>query len=104
MDHLHFVLLKLKEVNLKLNPGKCEFTKISLTFLGHVVNCDGTQPNPWKIKGVIDFPIPTSITNMKTLLWLIGYYQNYVRGYFRITMPLFDLTKKDIVFKWNHNC
>ncbi len=42
LEHLCFVLLKLKEVNLKLNPGKCEFAKISLAFLGHVVSRDGT--------------------------------------------------------------
>ncbi len=104
MEHLRFVLLKLREVNLKLNPRKCEFAKISLTFLGHVVNRDSTQPDPQKIKVVIDFPIPTSITNVKAFLWFISYYRNYVRGYFWIVVPLFDLTKKDIVFKWNHNC
>jgi hypothetical protein len=36
------VLMKLREINLKINPNKCECAKISLTFLGHVVNCDGT--------------------------------------------------------------
>lgn len=104
LEHLRFVLLKLKEVNLKFNPRKCEFSKISLTFLGHVVSCDGTKPDPWKIKLVIDLLIPTSVPNVKAFLALTSYYQNYVKGYFWIVMPLFDLTKKDIVFKWNHNC
>jgi hypothetical protein len=74
LEHFHFILLKLKEVNLKLNLGKCEFVKISLIFLGHVVNHDGTQQDPRKIKVVIDFPIPMSIINVKAFLWLIGYY------------------------------
>jgi hypothetical protein len=104
LAHLRFVLLKLREINFKLNPGKCEFVKISLTFLGHEVNHDGTQLDPRKIKVIIDFPIPTSIINVKTFLWLISYYQDYVMGYFRIAMPLFDLIKKDIIFRWNHNC
>jgi hypothetical protein len=93
----------LREVNLKLNPRKHEFANTSLTFLKHVVSCDGTQLDPKNIKVIIDFPISTSITNVRALLGLIRYYQNYVRGYFWIAMPLFDLTKKDIVFKWNHN-
>lgn len=59
LEHLCFVLLKLKEVNLKLNLRKCEFVKISLTFLGHVVSCDGTQPNLRKIKVVTNILIPT---------------------------------------------
>jgi hypothetical protein len=27
-----------------------------------------------------------------------------VKGYLRIAIPLFELTNKDFVFKWNHNC
>jgi hypothetical protein len=40
LEHLHYVLLKLREVNLQFDPGKCEFAKASLAFLGHVVNRD----------------------------------------------------------------
>jgi len=96
---LRFVLLKLREINLKLNPRKCEFAKTSLTFLRHVVSCDGTQLDPQNIKVVIDFPISTLVTNVRTFLGLIGYYQDYVKGYSWIAMPLFDLTKKDICFQ-----
>ncbi len=35
MEHLWNVLLKLREVNLKFNLGKCELAKTSFTFLGH---------------------------------------------------------------------
>jgi hypothetical protein len=103
LGHLRFVLPKLREVNLKLNPRKCEFVNTSLTFLKHVVSRDGTQLDPKYIKAIIDFPISTSFTNVRALLGLIRYYQNYVMGYSWIAMPLFDLTKKDIVFEWNHN-
>jgi len=37
-QHFQFMMMKLKEVNLKLNPSKCEFVKTSIGFLGHVVN------------------------------------------------------------------
>jgi len=36
LEHLWFVLLRLREINLKLNPKKCEFAKVIMTFLGHV--------------------------------------------------------------------
>jgi hypothetical protein len=41
-EHLRYVLLRLREINLKFKPGKCEFTKTSLAFLGHVVSHDVT--------------------------------------------------------------
>ncbi len=42
LEHLSFMLLKLKEVDLKLNLGKCEFTKTCVGILGHIVNREGT--------------------------------------------------------------
>jgi hypothetical protein len=75
-EHFCFVLLKLKEVNLKFNIRKCEFAKFDLTFLRHVVNCDGIQPNLWKIKATTNFLIPTTITNVRAFLGLTCYYQN----------------------------
>jgi hypothetical protein len=37
-------------------------------------------------------------------LGLISYYKNYVKGYSCKAIPLFELTKKDFIFKWNFNC
>ncbi len=44
--------------------------KTSLAFIGHVVRYDGTQLDPKKIKVVIDFLIPTIITNVCAFLGL----------------------------------
>jgi hypothetical protein len=41
------------------------------------------------------------VTNVRAFLGLTNYYRNYVKGYSRIAIPLFDLTKKDNVFSWN---
>jgi hypothetical protein len=32
------------------------------------------------------------------------YYRNFVRGYAKIVVPLFDLTKKDQSFLWTPVC
>jgi hypothetical protein len=36
IKHLQYVLMKLMDVNLKLNPNTCEFATTNLTFIGHV--------------------------------------------------------------------
>jgi hypothetical protein len=36
--YLQYVFMRLKEINLELNPRKCEFAKSKFTFLGHEVN------------------------------------------------------------------
>jgi len=48
LKHLQYVFMRLREVNLKLNPNKCEFANSKLAFLGHDVNQEGTQPDKKK--------------------------------------------------------
>lgn len=98
------VLSKLREVNLKLNPGKFCFVANSITFLGHVVNERGAKPDPRKIDAVVRFPEPRTVTDVKPFLGLTGYYRKYVQGYSRLASPLFDLTRKDVVFVWSQDC
>jgi hypothetical protein len=104
LQHLGAVLSRLREVNLKLNPSKCCFAAESIVFLGHVVNKEGTKPDPGKIAAVLRFPEPKTVTNVRSFLGLTWYYQKYIRGYSRMASPLFELTKKDVAFVWNQNC
>jgi hypothetical protein len=102
--HLDAVLCKLREVNLKLNPSKCCFATKSITFLGHVVSREGIQPDPGKIATVLHFPTPKNVTSVKSFLGLTGYYRKYIKGYSSLAGPLFELTRKDVVFVWDVNC
>jgi hypothetical protein len=104
LQHLEAVLAKLKEVNLKLNPGKCCFAARSIVFLGHVVSHKGTRPDPSKIDALVHFPVPKTVTDVRSFLGLTGYYRNYVKGYARMAVPLFELTKKEVAFVWDLGC
>lgn len=53
LQHLHAVFFKLWEVSLKLNPSKCCFVAKIITFIGHIVNNEGTKPNLSKINAVL---------------------------------------------------
>jgi hypothetical protein len=28
-------------------------------------------------------------------------YKNYIKGYARMVVPMFEITKRDVVFQWN---
>jgi len=101
LQHLGAMLSRLKEVNLKLNPSKCCFAAESIVILGHVVNKEGTKPDPGKIEAVLRFPEPKIVTNVRSFQGLTRYYRKYIRGYSRLASSLFELTKKDIAFVWN---
>jgi hypothetical protein len=104
LQHLGAVLSRLREVNLKLNPSKCCFAAASVIFLGHVVNKEGTRPDPSKIDAVRGFPTPTIVTTVRSFLGLTRYYRNYIKGYLKLAGPLFELTKKDVAFVWTQDC
>jgi hypothetical protein len=53
LTHLHAIFGRLKEVNLKLNPNKCCFVANNITFIGHVVNKEGTKPKLGKINVIV---------------------------------------------------
>jgi len=40
--------------------------------------------NLLKIRALLKFHVPMSITNVCAFLGLIGYYQNYIKGYAKI--------------------
>jgi hypothetical protein len=101
LQHLGTVLSRLREVNMKLNPSKCCSAAGSIVFLGHVVSKEGTRPDPNKVDAVRKFPVPTTVTNVRSFLGLTRYYRKYIRGYSRMAGPLFELTKKDVVFDWD---
>jgi len=104
LQHLEAILSKFREVNLKLNPGKCCFAAESIVFLGYVVSKEGAKPDPKKIDAILRFPEPTTVSNVRSFLGLIGYYRKYVRRYARLAGPLFELTKKEVAFIWNQGC
>jgi hypothetical protein len=75
-------------------------TSGNIRFLGHEVGKIGTKPKLDKVKVVVELPIPHNITNVRTFIGLTIYSKNYIKGYVRIIVPLFDLTKCDVTFQW----
>ena len=52
-------LQRCREVNLKLNTYKCHFRCASIMFFGEVILRNRVQPDPQKIKALMEMPTPT---------------------------------------------
>lgn len=72
------VLEKLREEGLTLNGKKCEFSKDSITFLGHRVSVDGVIPDPEKIKAIQKVPAPTDVKGVKRLTGMANYLSKFL--------------------------
>ena len=103
-QHLRLVLQRLREKRLYAKFTKCSFWLNEVSFLGHIVNQDGISVDPEKIKAITDWPRPTSVTKIRSLLGLAGYYKRFVEGFSRIATPMTKLTQKNVRFEWNEKC
>lgn len=65
----------LREQKLFVKLKKCEFCKEELEYLGHIISKDGVKVDQAKIKAIVDWPLPTTITELRGFLGLTGYYR-----------------------------
>jgi len=56
--------------------------------------------DPIKVKGLTDWPIPTTVSELRSFLGFGNYYKDFIQDYSRLARPLHDLTKKNHAWKW----
>ena len=86
--HLRTVLQTLRQHKLYAKLSKCEFWLSEVTFLGHVISKEGIEVDPQKVKAIIEWTRPTSITEVRSFLGLAGYYRRSVQDFSKIALPL----------------
>ena len=96
-EHLHKALTILREDKLYAKFSKCEFWLRQVSFLGHVVSKDGIFVDPNKIEAITKWKRPTTVTEIRSFLGLVGYYRRFVQDFARIATPLTQLTKKGVL-------
>ena len=102
MNHLRIVLTKCRDANVKLNRKKCVFGKNELDFLGHRISQEGIRTTLEKRESLMKIGEPSTVGELRAMLGLAGYYQNYIQGYAKIIEPLTRLLKKNCVFEWGN--
>ena len=104
LERLRMVFVRLREANLRLGPRKCTLAKRSVTFLGHHVSAEGLRPDPRLLESIRKIPIPTTVTQVRSFIGLVGYYRRFIQGFSKIAEPLNQLLEKNCSLQWNDEC
>src|SRR5882762_9530878 len=102
-EHHHIVrqVLRILESNrLFLKPEKCEFKKDKVEYLGLRLQAGQLAMDPVKLKGIVDWPIPKKLKDVRAFLGFTGFYRRFIHNYSRLARPLNDLTKKVNPWHW----
>ena len=71
-------LSRLRKHDLKLSPSKARLGATELDFLGHSISPAGLHPDTNKVRAMTEMPMPTNISQLRSLLGGLSYYSKFL--------------------------
>lgn len=100
LEHVRLVLDVLRKEKLYASPKKCEFGRTTIKFLGHTLTPKGITPEDTKVELIKNWPIPKTVSDLRSFLGLANYYRTFVKHFAHKAAPLNDLVKNGSTCKW----
>jgi len=97
------VLKRLQENGLAVSTEKCVWKEQEVESLGYVIGRNGVRMSEGKVKAVLDWGTPRSLTEVQSFLGFANFYRRFIQDYSRIARPLTELTKKEAGREWKWN-
>jgi len=88
LHNLHQIFERLRQVELKVQPQKCQFLQQEMKFLGHIVSTEGIASDPDKATKVAQWPMPTSAVEVQQFLGPANYYHRFIQDFPTKEKPL----------------
>jgi hypothetical protein len=94
------ILQVFRENKLFLKPEKCLFLKKEIPYLGHIISGEGLRPDPAKLAGVRDWPVPSNVSKLRSFLGFLNYYRRFIPSFSNMAKPLNELLRKAAKWVW----
>ena len=104
LERLKAVFERLRRANLKLAAAKCHLARREVSFLGYKVTPEGLEPKPKLMEAIDKLTPPTSVTEVRSFLGLVGYYRRFIKRFSDKAAPFNALLHKEKEWSWTPQC
>lgn len=101
IEHTKVVLEHLHKVGLMPHPAKTQFAMPSIEFVGHQVGPLGLTPMEAKVQAMAKLPTPGNVSDVRTVMGILGYYRCYIPRFSIIAAPINRLTSASEPWAWS---
>ena len=99
LDRIQTILQRCRAHGIRVSEKKFQFGE-SIKFAGHIVSSKGVAPDPDKLRGIQDFPMPTSTTQVRSFLGLVNQLGMFIPDLSQMSVRIRSLLKKGVAFVW----
>jgi len=94
------ILRRLEENDLYIKLEKYMWKVRKIGFLGVVIGPNGIEMEKEKVDGVLSWPQPKTMKDVRKFLGLTNYYRRFIKDFARVARPLNMLMRKDKKWWW----
>ncbi|XP_045477956.1 uncharacterized protein K02A2.6-like [Harmonia axyridis] len=104
IDKVRSVLHKMSECGLTVEKSKCDFFKPSVAYVGYIIDKNGLHKSKEKIDAILKVPYPQNVTQLKSFLGMVNYYNRFIPNASSLLKPLYKLLQKNSSWKFDTAC